>query len=374
MPEMSASRGGGIFQVGSSILRLLNEKHREQQLEWRVLSLGQWDDDPASRSCKQEWGERATCYGKQRLAFSRAACVAMASWADLVIVTHSGLAMLLALIPRRLRPVSITLLHGVEAWRPLPLHRRLALRASDYVVANSRFTARLASQNNPWLANLHCCHLGIPLTVAAAADDNGSCLGITPAAHDILIVGRMAKGEPGKGHRELIAAMNGLVAEVPDARLLIAGTGNDVQSYIDVARGSSVSESIHFLGYVPDERLRELYRHVGAFAMPSRQEGFGLVYLEAMAAGLPCLASTYDAASEVVADGETGLLVDSANGNAVVAALAKLLLDEAYRKKLGLEGRKRFEDNFTEQRYHERLWRLFEDALARRRHRAADRK
>ncbi len=97
--------------------------------------------------------------------------------------------------------------------------------------------------------------------------------------------------------------------------------------------------------------------------MPSRQEGFGLVYLEAMAAGLPCLASTCDAAGEVVVDGETGLLVDPADQAAIVAAITRLLGDQAFREKLGRQGRKRFEECFTEEHFHQRMWQLLEEAL-----------
>ena len=103
MPEIGARRGGGIYQVGCSLLRLLNRKHCERGIDCRVLSLGRPDDGAKSCALRQDWGERLTWYGNRRLAFSRAAFAAMASWADLVIITHVGLASLLPFLPRRIR-------------------------------------------------------------------------------------------------------------------------------------------------------------------------------------------------------------------------------------------------------------------------------
>jgi phosphatidylinositol alpha-1,6-mannosyltransferase len=176
----------------------------------------------------------------------------------------------------------------------------------------------------------------------------------------------MIKGQCEKGHRALIAAMESVVAAVPDARLIIAGTGDDVENYRGTAGRSRMAKSILFTGFVSAAVLRALYRHVGVFAMPSRQEGFGLVYAEAMAAGLPCVASTCDAASEVVLDGETGLLVDPSDQHALVCSLLRLLQDDQYRQRLGLQGRKRFEEHFTEEQFHQRAWALIEGAIAAR--------
>lgn len=363
MPELSARRGGGICQVGRSLMRLIGQMQGRGEVEGRVLALGGPDDDAELDQFGEEWNGRLKWFGKRRLAFSAATLAAMASWADAVITMHVGLAAPLLLLPRFLRPASITFIHGIEVWRPLRLRHRLSLRASHLVVANSQFTERKAAEFNPWLSGVRCCHLGIRCEDSPATDDDASFAELSPSKSDILTVGRMAQGEGRKGHRELIGAMEHVVAKLPNARLLIAGTGNDIQTYVDLARRSPACDRIIFLGYVPDEMLRALYRRVGAFAMPSRQEGFGLVYLEAMAAGLPCLASTCDAASEVVVDGETGLLVDPSDQAALVAALARLLGDHEFREKLGCQAKKRYEDCFTEERFHQRMWQLVERAL-----------
>jgi glycosyltransferase involved in cell wall biosynthesis len=87
------------------------------------------------------------------------------------------------------------------------------------------------------------------------------------------------------------------------------------------------------------------------FAMPSRQEGFGLVYLEAMWWGLPCIASTADASGEVVLDGETGELVPYGDVGALGGALVRLLSDRARAARMGEAGRRRARDHFGYERF-----------------------
>ncbi len=364
MPEIDARKGGGILQVGQSVLRLLSAKQQDGGVECHILSLGTPEQDGESQSICQAWGPRLRCYGAGRMRFSLRSLVQMAAWADVAVFTHLGLASLLSVVPGPLRPASLTLIYGLDVWRTLNRRHALGLRHSDLVVGISQYTIRRAREYNPWLDGVRHCPLGIREGLAADDDAEAeAALGLTPTCHDILVVGRMAKGEGQKGHRELIQAMERVVREIPAARLIIAGSGDDVDTYREMARRTSAAERILFCGYVPDPLLRTLYRRVGVFAMPSRQEGFGLVYLEAMAAGLPCVASPWDAAGEVVLDGQTGVLVDPSDQGALVHALTTLLCDEDLRKRLGRQGRKRFEEQFTEARFHQRFWGLVEEVL-----------
>ena len=99
-------------------------------------------------------------------------------------------------------------------------------------------------------------------------------------------------------------------------------------------------------------------RRSAAFAMPSRNEGFGLVYLEAMKAGKPCVAARGSAAEEIVADGETGLLVEP-GPEPLAAALAALLDDPARATRLGEAGRRRWEERLSFARFREALAALY---------------
>ena len=103
----------------------------------------------------------------------------------------------------------------------------------------------------------------------------------------------------------------------------------------DLARQKAPDGSVRFLGRVSDEELSELYCRASVYAMPSRQEGFGLVYTEAMWHGLPCIGSNADAARNIIDDGETGLLIPYGDVGATAEAISSLLGEPALSARMG---------------------------------------
>ena len=126
-----------------------------------------------------------------------------------------------------------------------------------------------------------------------------------------------------------------VLAEVPDATLVMVGRGDDVDRLRTKAAALGIGRSVHFPGFLSDAALRAVLRHTAVLAMPSRGEGFGLVYLQAMQLGVPCLGSRDDAAGDVIVDGETGLLVPHQDPDAIAGAIARLLTDEPMRRRMG---------------------------------------
>jgi phosphatidylinositol alpha-1,6-mannosyltransferase len=129
------------------------------------------------------------------------------------------------------------------------------------------------------------------------------------------------------------------------------GGGDDRARLEERARSLGVADAVRFLGRVSDADLCDLYRRASLFAMPSRQEGFGLVYAEAMWHGLPCIGSTADAAGHVITDGETGLLVPYGDVGAIGGAVAALLGDPALAERMGQAGRRRALEHFSYERF-----------------------
>jgi phosphatidylinositol alpha-1,6-mannosyltransferase len=160
------------------------------------------------------------------------------------------------------------------------------------------------------------------------------------------MLSRLDEGGGYKGHRELIAAWPSVVARVPDARLVIAGDGPGRHTVAGWVADSSARDRIEMLGFVPEEQLAELYRRTWLFAMPSRGEGFGIAYIEAMRHGLPVLASVHDAAAEVNLHGETGYNVDLDQPAALGDRMAQLLSDPLALRQLGERGRARWQQHF----------------------------
>jgi phosphatidylinositol alpha-1,6-mannosyltransferase len=355
--------GGGIQNVGRSLMKLLAAKQRDGLLDYRVTSLRGPTSATGAEELRAALGQRFEHFDGRRAAFSASVLSQMVAWADVVIFMHMGIASLLALIPRWLRPISLTWIYGVEVWSPRNLRHRLGLARTDRVVSTTEFTMHKALEANPWLPLPRPCHLGIPQDETVASVDATAELGFAPRPHDILIVGRLAKGEGRKGHDQLIAAMRDVSRTIGDARLVVAGTGDNLDFYREMARREGVDDRVIFTGFVDQPVLEELYRRCGVFAMPSRQEGFGLVYLEAMRAGLPCIASDCDAAQEIVVDGETGYLVAPDDRTALTTALTRLLGNDALRRELGRQARARFLQSFTEAHFQERVWALLSEAM-----------
>jgi phosphatidylinositol alpha-1,6-mannosyltransferase len=161
----------------------------------------------------------------------------------------------------------------------------------------------------------------------------------------ILFIGRLVAR---KGLDRLIAALPALAREeLAPWRLVVAGFG-DAAPFEQAARASDLAERVVFLGAVPEARLPLLYSSGDLLAMPSRTiagrddlEGFGIVYLEAAASGLPALAGRSGGAPEAVLHEVTGLVVDGEDHRAIAGALRMLIGDPALRRRLGHQGRER---------------------------------
>jgi phosphatidyl-myo-inositol dimannoside synthase len=251
----------------------------------------------------------------------------------------------------------VQFIHGVECWRHLSVHQRAGLSATACILSNSHFTLDRFIEFNPEWSRIpsQACWLGLNRDLDTCADRPSPTSETDPT---VLIVGRMTGSERYKGHEELIAVWSDVRRFIPRARLDIVG-GGDARADIEARAerlGHIRSGAIRFLGRVPYAELRDCYRRTDVFAMPSCGEGFGLVYLEAMAAGKPCIASTDDAACEVVLGGETGLLVRYGDRPALARVVVELLSDVDKRRRLGRAGRERLHAHFTEEHFGRRLW------------------
>ncbi len=253
-----------------------------------------------------------------------------------------------------------TVLVGIEAWRPLRWLERMAIRRSHALLAISEHTARRFREANPEFAHrrIDVCHLAVRDEVAPGARGEASGM---PAAF-ALIVGRMAAEERYKGHDMLLDLWPRVAAEVPGARLVIAGEGSD-RARLE-AKAAPLEDGVSFLGRVSDETLAALYRHCAFFVMPSRDEGFGLVFLEAMRAGKACIGGI-GAAAEIIEDGVTGLVVDPADPEQVLKAVLRLYREPETRERMGRAGAARVAARFTEAHFSRRFRTLLEGRAGR---------
>ena len=150
----------------------------------------------------------------------------------------------------------------------------------------------------------------------------------------ILVLSRL---DPRKGIDKAIRAFAQL--DRPGAELLIAGTGRLEESLRELAAELGVSDDVRFLGFVPDEELPELYSSVDLFVLPSEYEGFGIVFMEAMACETPVIGTEVGGVPTAVDDGETGYLVPKDGIGELAARMDKLLGEPGEYERMAQESR-----------------------------------
>ncbi|MGH9678634.1 MAG: glycosyltransferase family 4 protein [Candidatus Acidiferrales bacterium] len=181
----------------------------------------------------------------------------------------------------------------------------------------------------------------------------------------ILTVGRWDPTERYKGADTLISALPRVLQGVPDAFLVLVGDGADRPRLEQLAQECGVRERAVFLHQLTKEELFACYSACAIFALPSRGEGFGLVFLEAMAHGKPVIGGAHGGVPDVVEEGQTGLLVPHGAVEPLAAAIESLLADPKSAAEMGAHGRERVRNEFTFQRFQERLARALDDVLLR---------
>jgi phosphatidylinositol alpha-1,6-mannosyltransferase len=229
-------------------------------------------------------------------------------------------------------------LHGIESWKKLPAWHKYVLKRVDNFISNSQFTWERFLQFNPEFAGFRneVVHLGI-----GEPTEYQDPFPNVPAA---LIIGRMSKAEDYKGHRELIAVWPDIRKVVPNAELWIAGAGDLKPDLEKLAKGQ---DGIRFFGKVSEEEKQDLLRRCRCFAMPSKNEGFGLVYLEAMRLGRPCLVSSCDAGREVIGYETPSFILNANESSGIFQILIKIFLDASFCRQLSIAMYNRYCSSFT---------------------------
>jgi phosphatidylinositol alpha-1,6-mannosyltransferase len=268
-----------------------------------------------------------------------------ASAPSLLVVLHAHLLPAAWPLVRRgaaLLPVLV----GVEAWRPFSWAQKRMLAHAHRAVAISHHTAREFTRVNAMFESLPI-DVCWPATPPLAAPASAAAASQRPYA---MIVGRMSAEERYKGHDLLIDLWPEVAKRAPGARLVIAGTGDDARRLQRRVEDGGLSHAIEFSGPQPPAGLAALYRDAAFMVMPSRHEGFGLVFLEAMSMSRACIGAP-GSAQEIIVDGETGVIADPSHPQAVRDAIVKLFQQPELSARMGQAGQRRARDVFSIERF-----------------------
>jgi glycosyltransferase involved in cell wall biosynthesis len=340
---------GGIARYSRLVARALCESGYVQDLD--VVAL--WDADHASIDSRYLFGTSLsyTPSAGRRARFIQATVgLLQRKRYDVLASGLVGLSPLMfAPSLRNFAARRVTFIYGLDAWTRLPWQKRLALRRSDVVISNSRYTARRAIDANRLdssrLRLLYGCvdpELESPAIRSRAETHFG-----TPApfpGRTIVTVSRLATGED-KGHVAVLHALPRILQQIPDLQYVVIGDGNFRPRLERLAHNLGVAHRTHFVGSISDAEVARYLDSSAAFVMPSRVEGFGFVFLEALARGLPVIAGIHDAAPEVLGP-DAGLLVDTDDVRELAEAVVQVLADSELHARLVAAGRRRLDAQF----------------------------
>ncbi len=315
-PEIFSSVGG-IPRILQLYLKALCDLGAERNEGVRLVALNDPALDTADlrRYTNENLDNWYVCSRNKRR-FVRAA-LRMSRGCDRLVCGHVAqlpVAWAARLLNPRLRYFLVA--HGIEVWRRFTLAERIALRGAHRIFCVSEYTRGELMR--------YCKLRGDRVVVLPNALDpffkigNGIPLAECPPV--LLTVTRLDFSDRYKGVEHLIEAMPAVRAAVPGVQLRIVGRGDDLPRLQGIARQQAVLKSgVDFFGYLDDKRLVEELRSCRLFVLPSKKEGFGLVFLEAMAHGRPCLGARAGGIPEVITE-ETGILVPFGDVPALAAA------------------------------------------------------
>jgi len=257
---------------------------------------------------------------------------------NLIITTHVNFAPLAHSMKLFLHIPYMAIGHGIEVWDLKPGTTWRALRAATVIAGVSAFTRDKMSSV-----------LQLPKGAIAILPNTFdpeefypdtrkphfllARYRLRPDQPVILTISRLASAERYKGYDQILRTLAKVREHFPDVRYILGGRGPDRGRIESLVRDLGLTENVILAGYVPDHELRSHYNLCDVFAMPSKGEGFGIVFLEAMACGKPVVAGNKDGSLDAVLNGQIGALVDPDSVDDICLALVQILARE-YPQKL----------------------------------------
>jgi phosphatidyl-myo-inositol dimannoside synthase len=265
---------------------------------------------------------------KGRIGYSLAALRTILSRRiDMVFCGQLKMVVLAAALAKLARAPLWVQVHGIEAWEELSgLHRR-CIETATLVTSVSRYTRRRLLgwvDVDPMRVKV------LPATVDPRFQPGPKSESLLQRHSAVgkkilLTVSRLASSERYKGHDRVIRVLPSLLTRYSDALYLVVGDGDDRPRLEKLAADLGLTEKVKFVGVVTSEELPEYFRLADVFVMPSTAEGFGIVFLEAMASGIPVIGGNRDGSLDALADGVLGSPIDPENKEDLVSAICAAL-------------------------------------------------
>jgi len=241
---------------------------------------------------------------------------------DTVILSHINMASV-GLAIKLLNPKCQVMLiaHGIEVWRPLTLFKKILLKKCDKIICVSQFTrSEVIRWHNAKPDRCVVINNAIDPFMKLPADlDKPTPLlnryGLTPDNNILFTLTRLANTEQYKGYDQVIRLLGKLKNELPEIRYILAGQCDEgeKQRIKQLIAEHSAEGLVILSGFINEEELTDHFLMADLFVLPSKKEGFGIVFIEALACGLPVICGNTDGSLDAIKQGELGKAIDPDN-------------------------------------------------------------
>jgi len=248
---------------------------------------------------------------------------------DLIICGHINLLPVAWIAHKLTKAPLVLIIHGIDAWQPTRsrLRNYLAKKIKILISVSELTKNRFIN----WTAIKNCKFFILPNSIELEKFGTG-CKNQELVyrynlnnKHVLMTLGRLSAEERYKGIDEVLDVLPELTAIIPNLVYMVVGDGTDKSRLQARVAHLQLGEAVIFTGSVPEELKADYYRLADVFVMPGYGEGFGIVYLEAMACGIPVIASKIDASREALRGGDLGILVDPHNATEIKQGILEAL-------------------------------------------------
>lgn len=350
---------GGVPAYGRMLAEILSAYAARTAVPFLALSLIDATPDIGTHSRPVEYTRFCGAAGRRFGFVGNALTYGLRHRPAVAVIMHVSLAPVAdALLSLGLLQRYVLVLHGCEAWRPPTLLQSVAARHAGRIVATTEFTAT-AYRNFTGLPPHRLSVIPLAIRRLPVAPKRSFHAG-RPLR--VLTVGRQWSIERYKGTDDLIRAVAVLLQAGTQVELSIVGSGDDIPRLEQLTRALGVAGYVQFLGSPRDEDLDIAYQSCDVFAMPSRAEGFGIAFIEAMSYGTPCIGGRHGGTPEVIDDGVNGFLVEHGSVGELSRCLAQLCANRELLHRLGTAAREKVERTYLPSHMETAWFRLLDDS------------
>ncbi|WP_337871789.1 glycosyltransferase family 4 protein [Ignavibacterium sp.] len=326
---------GGLEKFNRAFMKALDEISLEQNFELLVKS--SHDELPHERYIPKKKFEG---FGGSKIKFAMH-CLVEAHRIDIAFIGHINLApvaVLLKLLNPKIKLILIG--HGIEIWDKQILIKKILLKWAYKILAVSNFTKnQIVSKNKVDRDKIIIFPNTLdPYFVKPNVNEKPNYLlkryNIESNTKIILTVSRLTKYEGYKGFDKVIDALPKVIKKVPDIKYLLCGKYDDAEGKRLIEKVKSLDLEKYFIltGFIKEEELTDHYLLADVFILPSKKEGFGIVFIEAAACGIPVIAGNLDGSVDALMNGELGKLINPDNVEEISEAIISQLNQEKFNK------------------------------------------